>query len=113
MTGGASGLGKATVERFIQNGLRVIVADLPTSEGEQLAKSFNGNCTFIPMDISSVEQIQDAFQVIKSSHGKLDYLVNCAGTARAFQTYNFNKKSAVSLEHINQCMKVSSDKRNF
>ena len=53
VTGGASGLGKATVQRFAQNGARVICADLPSSEGAAMVEAMNNKeACFLPMDVS-------------------------------------------------------------
>ena len=41
VTGGASGLGKATVERFVREGAKVTLVDLPTSEGQKVKNGFN------------------------------------------------------------------------
>lgn len=52
VTGGASGLGKATVARLVRGGASVVIADLPVSGGEEVAKSVGGNCSFLPTDVS-------------------------------------------------------------
>ena len=52
VTGGASGLGKATVARLVRGGASVVIADLPVSGGEEVAKSVGGNCSFFPTDVS-------------------------------------------------------------
>ena len=52
VTGGASGLGRATVERFVREGARVIICDLPKSAGHDLAKELGENATFSPTDVS-------------------------------------------------------------
>lgn len=52
VTGGASGLGKATVERLIRQGGRVVLCDLPTSKGSEVAKEFGENdVAFVPVDV--------------------------------------------------------------
>src|SRR6202030_2405717 len=50
VTGGASGIGKATVEVFAQEGAKVIIGDLPESEGEKIAKEIGG--MFVATDVS-------------------------------------------------------------
>ena len=55
VTGGASGLGRATVQRLAQNGARVVIADLPSSDGEIVAKELGESCCFVPTDVSSAE----------------------------------------------------------
>ena len=52
VTGGASGLGRATVERFIKQGAKVVMCDLPSSDGAQVAASLGENCAFVPGDVS-------------------------------------------------------------
>ena len=54
VTGGASGLGRATVERFVREGARVVICDLPKSHGEKLAQELGSNATFSPTDVSSL-----------------------------------------------------------
>lgn len=51
ITGAASGLGKATAQRFIKNGARVILCDLPSSDGVNVARELGTNCHFSPTDV--------------------------------------------------------------
>lgn len=53
VTGGASGLGRATVERLVEQGARVVLLDLPSSSGVQLAKELGERCAFAPADVST------------------------------------------------------------
>ena len=52
MTGGASGLGRATAERFVRQGARVVICDLPNSQGDAVAKELGDDCAFVPTDVS-------------------------------------------------------------
>lgn len=52
VTGGASGLGRATVERLVQSGASAVIVDLPSSDGQALAASLGKGCTFAPADVS-------------------------------------------------------------
>lgn len=52
VTGGASGLGRATVERLVQNGASAVILDLPSSDGPALAASLGDRCAFAPADVS-------------------------------------------------------------
>ncbi|KAG8038046.1 hypothetical protein G9C98_006371 [Cotesia typhae] len=108
VTGGASGLGRATVERFVQQGGKVIAADLPTSKGQEMAKELGPNVIFAPMDVTSTEDIEKALDLTKSEFGKLDVLVNCAGIAAAFKVYNFNKKLPHSLDTFSRVVTVNT-----
>lgn len=51
ITGGASGLGKGTVETLINHGLKVVIVDLPSSDGAEVAKYYGENCIFIPANV--------------------------------------------------------------
>lgn len=54
VTGGASGLGRATAARLAGQGASVIVADLPNSRGEGVTKEIGGNTTFVATDVRTV-----------------------------------------------------------
>lgn len=51
VTGGASGLGKAVCEKLITDGSRVLICDLPSSNGLDLAKQLGDNTHFVPADV--------------------------------------------------------------
>lgn len=52
VTGGASGLGRATAEQLLKQGGRVVVCDLPSSPGQETAKQLGENASFVPIDVS-------------------------------------------------------------
>ena len=54
VTGGASGLGRATVEKLLSQGAKVVIADLPTSDGAAVADQLGPNCRFVPADVTPV-----------------------------------------------------------
>lgn len=55
VTGGASGLGRATVQRLIQkHGAKAVILDLPSSNGEKVADEIGRDCYFCPTDVSAV-----------------------------------------------------------
>jgi 3-hydroxyacyl-CoA dehydrogenase/3-hydroxy-2-methylbutyryl-CoA dehydrogenase len=109
VTGGASGLGRATVERFVRNGARIVICDLPKSEGAKVAESLGANdCVFAPTDVTSEADVSKALELVKSKFGKLDMVVNCAGIGVAFKTYNFNKKTPHSLDDFTRVLKVNT-----
>ena len=51
VTGGASGLGRGTVERFVKQGGKVIIGDLPSSKGNDVAKELGDSAVFVPLDV--------------------------------------------------------------
>lgn len=59
VTGGASGLGKATVERLVQQGSRVVLCDLPSSKGNEIAKTLGEDkVLFSPTNVNLIKIIQ-------------------------------------------------------
>ncbi|QCB44577.1 SDR family NAD(P)-dependent oxidoreductase [Hydrogenophaga sp. PAMC20947] len=85
ITGGASGIGLASVERCLQEGSQVVLTDLANSGGEAaaaaLAKSHGGRCRFMPADVSSSEQVDRLILDAAKTMGSLDGVFNNAGIA--------------------------------
>ena len=52
VTGGASGIGRATAERFLKGGATVVIFDLPTSDGTKVASESGERCTFVAGNVS-------------------------------------------------------------
>lgn len=78
VTGGASGLGLATVEALIAQGAKVVVLDLPGDAGEQLEKKHAGKVRFAPADVRDEGQVAAAFEIARELGG-VRLVVNCAG----------------------------------
>merc|ERR1712172_197461 len=109
VTGGASGLGKATVERFVREGAKVALVDLKASKGAEVVKEIGSdNCIFVPADITKEGDIKDALAEIESKFNRLDTAVSCAGIGVAFKTYNFNKGLAHSLDDFTKVQMVNT-----
>lgn len=85
VTGGSSGLGKATLQKFAEQGAIVINWDVNEERGQALAASFTRDghtAAFFHVDTSNADAVRDAaFQVI-AKFGKIDILVNNAGITR-------------------------------
>ncbi|XP_072483463.1 3-hydroxyacyl-CoA dehydrogenase type-2 isoform X4 [Notamacropus eugenii] len=106
VTGGASGLGQATIRRLIKQGARAVIMDLPQSSGEALAKELGASCAFAPTDVTSEADVQGALTLAKEKFGRVDIAVNCAGIAVASKTYNFKNSQAHSLEAFQKVIQV-------
>jgi NAD(P)-dependent dehydrogenase (short-subunit alcohol dehydrogenase family) len=79
VTGGASGLGAATVEMIVANGGNAVVADI--KGGEALASKLGKQAVFQPTDVSNEDQAKACVERALKEFGGLQGLVNCAGIA--------------------------------
>ncbi|KAI5633136.1 short chain dehydrogenase domain-containing protein [Phthorimaea operculella] len=107
VTGGSSGLGRATAELLVKQGGRVIICDLPSSNGQETAKQFGENAAFVPTDVTSEQDVKNALQTTKDKFGRLDVAVNCAGIATAARTYNFKKEQPFDLKAFKKTIEVN------
>lgn len=76
VTGGASGLGRATAQAFADGGAKVVIVDLPQSAGAEAAEAIDG--VFAPADVTDEVQMRAAFDVA-GTLGPLRAVVHCAG----------------------------------
>ncbi|CAF4746518.1 unnamed protein product [Pieris macdunnoughi] len=107
VTGGASGLGKATVEQLLKQGGRVVICDLPSSPGADVAKQLGNDTAFVPVDVTSEKDIRNALQTTVDKFGRLDVAVNCAGIATASRIYNFKKEQPFDLKSFQKTIEVN------
>jgi NAD(P)-dependent dehydrogenase (short-subunit alcohol dehydrogenase family) len=105
ITGGASGLGKATAARLVAAGGRVALLDLPTSPGADVAKSLGEVALFTPADVTSGEQVTAALDAARARLGSLNVLVNCAGIGTAARTVG--KAGPARLEGFTRVIQVN------
>jgi len=88
VTGGASGLGLATVRRLIDSGAAgVVIADLPSSNGESMAKELGSRVRFIAADVRNPDEISAALDAAET-FGPIRALVHCAGRGGAVRLVN-------------------------
>ena len=83
VTGGASGIGAASVRQLAAKGAKVVVADLNAEKGEALAKEIGG--MFVSVDVTKTDQVQAAVDAAREA-GPLRVLVNSAGIGSAART---------------------------
>jgi 3-hydroxyacyl-CoA dehydrogenase / 3-hydroxy-2-methylbutyryl-CoA dehydrogenase len=86
VTGGASGLGEATVRRFAGRGGKVMILDRPGSAGEALASELGAGVAFTPADVTDEAQVEAAVAAAADRFGALHVAVNCAGVGVAMRT---------------------------
>jgi NAD(P)-dependent dehydrogenase (short-subunit alcohol dehydrogenase family) len=81
VTGGASGIGRGTVERFVAEGARVVIADLQTETGEALSAELGADTLFRRADVSDPEQVGALVATAVENFGALHIMVNNAGVS--------------------------------
>jgi len=79
VTGGASGIGQATAERFLEEGCAVCVLDRSAEARSRVARELPGLTAVIDADVSNLEQVQAAFAEAVDRMGSVDVLINNAG----------------------------------
>lgn len=81
VTGGASGIGRGTVERFVAEGARVVIADVQQALGEDLAAALGPDALFRRTDVSDPEQVGALVAATVEKFGGLHVMVNNAGVS--------------------------------
>jgi NAD(P)-dependent dehydrogenase (short-subunit alcohol dehydrogenase family) len=106
VTGGASGLGEATVRLLTERGARVVVLDMQDEKGEALAKELGG--VFVHADVTNTEEVIAAVEAAKEL-GPLRSLVNCAGIGAASRTIgkDGSYESAFNLDYFNRVLQIN------
>lgn len=79
ITGATSGIGRATAERFIEEGAQVILCGRRRELGESIANSLGAEATFITADVTQEEEFTKVVQSTLEQHGRIDILFNNAG----------------------------------
>lgn len=97
VTGGARGIGAATVQEFAKHDYAVISLDT-LAEGKKVVDTINasgGECTFMICDVSSEKQVADCIQKVEKRYGRVDVLANIAGIVlvKPFDTITWDEYS--------------------
>lgn len=116
ITGGASGIGKATAFRFIDEGAKVVISDIQDSLGETVATDLaakGGEAIYLHHDVASEESWQSVLKAIDEKFGGLDILFNNAGigdtlTIEETPMENYMKTIAVTQNSVFLGMKLAA-----
>jgi NAD(P)-dependent dehydrogenase (short-subunit alcohol dehydrogenase family) len=79
ITGGASGMGAATVRRFVREGASVVIADVLEPQAEKLVGELGRSCLFAHADVTREEDVKGAIDTAVRAFGRLDCVFNNAG----------------------------------
>jgi NAD(P)-dependent dehydrogenase (short-subunit alcohol dehydrogenase family) len=106
VTGGASGIGRATAIAFGAAGAKVVFCDRPDADGEETAaliRDTGAECLFVKADVSSEADVQALVQKAVATYGKLDCAFNNAGIERVVKPLHKQ-----SIEDFDQIMSVNA-----
>jgi NAD(P)-dependent dehydrogenase (short-subunit alcohol dehydrogenase family) len=106
VTGGASGLGLATIRRLHDAGASVVILDLPTSNGTEVAKDLGDRAAFTPGDVTNPFDVEAALDAAAAlAGGPPRIVVNCAGIGNAARTAG--KDGPFPLEAFTKVIQVN------
>jgi NAD(P)-dependent dehydrogenase (short-subunit alcohol dehydrogenase family) len=105
VTGGASGLGLATVERLVEQGANVVIVDLPTSAGAEVATRLGPRVQFCTADVTDADQMRAALGLAEQ-RGSIRTVVHCAGRGGALRILDKDGNPG-SLEHYEGLIRLN------
>jgi 3-oxoacyl-[acyl-carrier protein] reductase len=79
ITGGGSGIGRATAKLFAAEGAQVVIAEINTAQAQEVATEIGANALAIATDVTNEQSINALFAEVKERFGKLDILFSNAG----------------------------------
>lgn len=86
VTGGASGLGEATVRNFVEGGAKVAIFDMNATKGEAVAAELGENAIFQRVDVTDEASVTAGIDAAIAAFGSINACVNCAGIGVAMKT---------------------------
>ena len=114
VTGGSSGIGRATALAFARRGAKVVIADVQAEDGEATARQIEhdgGEALFVQTDVSQPAQVESLIETIVDSYGRLDFACNNAGiegeaapTADCTEE-NWDRVLSINLKGVWLCLK--------
>ena len=105
VTGGASGLGAATVKTILAAGGRAMIVDLNEPLGTKLASELGGNTRYVRADVSSAAEAERAVKAVVDAFGGMNICVNCAGIGDPQRIVS--KEGPADLERFKKVIQVN------
>ncbi len=105
VTGGASGLGRATAAHLVAAGGRVAILDRATSAGAEVARALGPSAVFVAADVTSGDEVEAALKAAHDRLGALNVLVNCAGVGTAMKT--LGRSGPAKLEEFARVIQIN------
>ncbi len=118
VTGGASGLGEATVRRIVESDGKAAIFDLSVERGNALAEELGDNVAYFMVDVTNEAEVKGAIQKTKAAFGGINTVVNCAGIGAASKVLGkkgvhdlgmFSKVISINLIGTFNIIRLASD----
>lgn len=105
VTGGASGLGLATVTRLVEKGAKVVIFDLNEAKAKEVVAKLGENAHYAIVNVADDESVQNGIKEAVDHFGAIHICVNCAGVATTGKT--IGKKGVLALEEFNKAIHIN------
>jgi NAD(P)-dependent dehydrogenase (short-subunit alcohol dehydrogenase family) len=105
VTGGASGLGEASVRTLMNEGAKVAILDFDEERGTQLASELGNSVLFFKTDVTDENAVQDAINKTVDTFGGVHFAINCAGVATPAKV--LSKRGPISIQQFNRVVQIN------
>jgi 3-hydroxyacyl-CoA dehydrogenase / 3-hydroxy-2-methylbutyryl-CoA dehydrogenase len=105
VTGGASGLGEATVRYLLSKGAKVSILDFAQERGDKLSAELGAQALFCKTDVTDEKSVQKAIDQTMATFGAIHFAVNCAGVGTPGRV--LSKEGPMPIGHFNQVIQIN------
>lgn len=105
VTGGASGLGKATAQRFIQQGAKVTIFDVNEEKAKQVCEELGENAGYALVDVIDEDSVKAGIEKVMTQFDTIHICVNCAGVGTPQKT--LGRSGVIPLENFKTVVEIN------
>lgn len=102
ITGGAGGMGLTHAERFVEEGAKVVIADLESTNGQEIADNLGENAIFVALDVVDEDSWKNLVERTEEAFGPVDVLVNNAGIVKQASIADSSYEDYLQTIRVNQ-----------
>lgn len=105
VTGGASGLGEATVKQLVSDGAKVAIFDYDEKRGQLIADELASSVIFCKTDVTNSSSVVTAIEKTMEKFGAIHVAINCAGVGTPMKV--LGKQGPVAIEDFNRVVQIN------
>ncbi len=105
VTGGASGLGEATVKQLVSDGAKVAILDFDEKRGQMIADQLGDAVVFCKTDVVDSDSVTAAIEKTMADFGAIHVAVNCAGVGTPMKV--LGKEGPLAIEDFNRVVQIN------